>query len=67
MDTNDDDSGSDHGNHRAFDDALDESSARPRIIESEQILSGRREVWIRHGDEMYRLRITAAGKLYLSK
>jgi len=37
------------------------------IIESDDLLQGRREVWIRHGSEMYRLRQTTAGKLYLSK
>ncbi|PNY37213.1 hemin uptake protein HemP [Rhodopirellula baltica] len=37
------------------------------IIESETILQGHREVWIRHGAELYRLRLTSAGKLYLSK
>lgn len=38
-----------------------------RILESESLLEGRREVWIRHGNEMYRLRATAAGRLHLSK
>lgn len=40
---------------------------RPLVIPSEQVLQGRREVWIQHGDEMYRLRVTSSGKLYLSK
>ncbi|MCC9602792.1 hemin uptake protein HemP [Stieleria sp. JC731] len=40
---------------------------RPRIIDSETILHGEREVWIRHNKEMYRLRLTSSGKLYLSK
>ncbi len=39
----------------------------PLIYRSDEILRGRREVWIEHGDEMYRLRLTAAGRLYLSK
>lgn len=51
--------------------ALPVSSAakqdRVRILESESLLEGRREVWIRHGNEMYRLRATAAGRLHLSK
>jgi hemin uptake protein HemP len=38
-----------------------------RIIRSEELLQGRREVWIAHGDDMYRLRITSSGKLYLTK
>ena len=44
-----------------------DESSRPLIISSEQLLQGRRELWIEHGDEMYRLRVTTAGKLYLSK
>ena len=40
---------------------------RPRILRSKDILDGHPEVWIEHGDEMYRLRVTAAGKLYLTK
>lgn len=40
---------------------------RPLIHRAEDLLQGRREVWIEHGTEMYRLRLTAAGKLYLSK
>jgi len=40
---------------------------RPLIIRSETLLQGRREVWIEHGNEMYRLRITSSGKLYLTK
>jgi hemin uptake protein HemP len=30
-------------------------------------LQGRREVWIEHPSGYYRLRITSAGKLYLTK
>lgn len=40
---------------------------RPRIIQSKDLLQGHREVWIEHGDDMYRLRVTSSGKLYLSK
>ena len=42
-------------------------SEPPRIIPSEDILQGHHEVWIEHGDKMYRLRATSNGKLYLSK
>ncbi|MCG8649141.1 MAG: hemin uptake protein HemP [Pirellulales bacterium] len=49
------------------DDSESNDKQRPRIIQSEEILRGRREVWIEHGMEMYRLRVTSAGKLYLSK
>jgi len=40
---------------------------RPLIIRSEDLLQGRREVWITHSDEMYRLRVTSSGRLYLTK
>ena len=30
-------------------------------------LQKEREVWIRHGQQVYRLRRTSSGKLYLSK
>jgi hemin uptake protein HemP len=40
---------------------------RPLIVSSQDLLQGRRELWIEHGDEMYRLRLTRAGKLYLTK
>lgn len=41
--------------------------SRPLIIRSEDLLQGRREIWIAHGEDMYRLRLTSSGKLYLSK
>jgi hemin uptake protein HemP len=41
--------------------------APPVIYSSEELLKGRREVWIEHGDQMYRLRVTSANKLYLTK
>lgn len=40
---------------------------RPLIVGSEELMQGRRELWIEHGDEMYRLRVTSSGKLYLTK
>ena len=36
-------------------------------ITSEQLLGGTREVIIQHGGEQYRLRVTSAGKLILTK
>jgi hemin uptake protein HemP len=36
-------------------------------ITSEQLMKGKREIIIQHGLEEYRLRITAAGKLILTK
>jgi hemin uptake protein HemP len=44
-----------------------EPHGRPLILRSEDLLQGRRELWIEHGDEMYRLRLTRSGKLYLTK
>lgn len=37
------------------------------VISSAEVLRGRSEIWIEHGTEMYRLRLTRAGKLLLSK
>jgi hemin uptake protein HemP len=36
-------------------------------ISSEELLQGRRELWIEHEGQMYRLRVTSRGKLYLTK
>jgi hemin uptake protein HemP len=43
------------------------ASDQPRLIQAEELFAGRREVWIQHGDQRYRLRITSAGKLILTK
>ncbi len=37
------------------------------IYRSDELLQGRRQVLIEHGSDMYRLRLTASGKLYLTK
>lgn len=39
----------------------------PAWIDSRAVFAGRNEVLIRHGDQMYRLRITKLGKLILTK
>ncbi len=39
----------------------------PLIIASQDLFRGRAEIWIEHGELMYRLRRTSAGKLYLCK
>ncbi|MDV6030731.1 MAG: hemin uptake protein HemP [Phycisphaera sp. RhM] len=39
----------------------------PLIIPSQDLFRGRAEIWIEHGELMYRLRRTSAGKLYLCK
>lgn len=43
------------------------SGPLPRQITSAELLQGAREVWIRHGEELYRLRHTRSGKLILQK
>ncbi len=43
------------------------NSDRPRLIRSQELLLGQREVWIEHRNELYRLRVTANGRLYLTK
>jgi len=46
-----------------------ESSSLPqrRVIASENLLAGEKEVWITHGDAIYRLCETKSGKLILQK
>jgi hemin uptake protein HemP len=39
----------------------------PHWIDSQALLGDRDEVLIRHGDQMYRLRVTRQGKLILNK
>ena len=50
---------------------LDAQSDRLEVtipaVESAAILQGRRELMIRHGAELYRLRLTASNKLILTK
>lgn len=46
----------------------DESSGVPlRAVDSATLLAGRRELIIRHGEDTYRLRLTASNKLILTK
>ena len=51
----------------------DDTQAAPQpgevtvVIPAEQIFGERREVWIDHNGERYRLRITRRGKLILQK
>ena len=42
-------------------------TVRPRRIEVSELLDGQREAILVHGDQEYRLRITANGKLILTK
>ena len=40
---------------------------QPILISSQQLFSGRDEIWIEHQGERYRLRITKRGRLILQK
>jgi hemin uptake protein HemP len=51
----------------AHDEPSRDHDSRPKIVRSEDLLQGRRELWIEHGEELYRLRLTRSGKLYLTK
>jgi hemin uptake protein HemP len=44
-----------------------EPSARPPVVRTEQLFGAGREIIIKHGEEEYRLRITRADKLILTK
>jgi hemin uptake protein HemP len=58
---------------RRTDDQPEISAATPQIVgdrlvyRTEDLFHDRREIWFEHGHEQYRLRITAAGKLILTK
>jgi hemin uptake protein HemP len=52
---------------RASQDRRDESGQTAPAIDSVALMSGRRELIIRHGTATYRLRITASNKLILTK
>ena len=43
------------------------TTADPPVIDSVTLMGGRRELIIRHGEGIYRLRITASNKLILTK
>jgi hemin uptake protein HemP len=52
---------------RAIQNQRDESGQAAPAIDSVALMSGRRELIIRHGTATYRLRITASNKLILTK
>ena len=52
---------------KAEDESRTNNTNRTLIIRTESLLKGRRKVWLEHSDQMYRLRVTACGKLYLTK
>ena len=43
------------------------AATRPPVVRTEQLFGREREVIIKHGEEEYRLRITRADKLILTK
>jgi hemin uptake protein HemP len=43
------------------------AEANPAWLDSRSIFAGRNEVLIKHGDQVYRLRVTKLGKLILYK
>lgn len=56
---------------RPLDTKSQESPANQRqedvVLQASQLFGDRREVWIEHNGERYRLRITRRGKLILQK
>jgi hemin uptake protein HemP len=40
---------------------------KPSVVDSATLLDGRPELIIRHGEDFYRLRLTASNKLILTK
>jgi hemin uptake protein HemP len=45
----------------------DPDPAAPRVVDSRELLAGRKEILILHGAEAYRLRLTGQNKLILTK
>jgi hemin uptake protein HemP len=45
----------------------DTASPAPSVVDSVTLMSGGRELIIRHGADTYRLRVTASNKLILTK
>jgi hemin uptake protein HemP len=60
-----------------MDTTQEESTSKPEkpasaiepelVIASQNLLQGRREIYIEHEGQRYRLRVTSRGKLYLTK
>jgi hemin uptake protein HemP len=55
------------GERNAEDDTAQSNGRRPRVILSRELLGNDKLVIIRHEREEYRLRVTATGKLILTK
>ena len=52
---------------RASDGDTEKPDPGTPIVDSVTLMSGRRELIIRHGSDAYRLRVTASNKLILTK
>lgn len=52
---------------RVSDVETDRSDPGTPVVDSITLMSGRRELVIRHGADSYRLRVTASNKLILTK
>ena len=52
---------------RADEPMLQDEPQPEGVIRTEELFGERREVWIEHNGERYRLRITRRGKLILQK
>jgi hemin uptake protein HemP len=50
-----------------FENIKKSTKAPSRILQSEDLLQGEREILIQHGDRQYRLISTKSGKLILNK
>jgi hemin uptake protein HemP len=48
-------------------DEPESAGSTPVVIDSVTLMGGRRELIIRHGENTYRLRVTASNKLILTK
>lgn len=49
------------------DESFADLYADARVVDADDLFAGEQEVFIRHGDELYRLRKTRHGKLILNK
>lgn len=56
-----------HENEQQTDKTPVEPVSTPRRVNSRELLKGDDEIWIEHGGEVYRLRLTRSGKLILHK
>jgi hemin uptake protein HemP len=65
--SHDDEKRSNSGHQPSLGRAARQIALRENRIESAELFSGTREIIIAHGEETYRLRLTALNKLILTK